>query len=566
MKKILLSIVAAAAASTLCGQTLNKEITVERDIVPRQREATRLGFTPSISLRPLTLNKLSYSESGVTAPVTPSITVLNPAAYGDSIYVTPYNGYAAISLGTLFSPSLSAGYRLVNNETTRLGVAVQYDGSLYKREFYSVDKYFRRHDANVALSLHQLVGRTSALDFDIDYGFTRFNTPGGDFSYNQLYNQNVHNLKVGALWGSTVNDLYYSVGAGFSRFAFVNKPLYTGNPLLESYAYSAETLRPMRQNVIKLAGQIGTKLSEESSAELNVEYSELRNSHSIREKDYSTALPSGNGKLDYFEVTDPKNTWLVRLTPRYRLESEQTTLDLGVRVDISHGSGKAFHIAPDLMLGFKPSSSFAVTLRATGGEYQNTEASIFAWNPYISPLFSYTNSHIPIDASANITIGPFAGAYIELFGGYAIANDWIGPYDISHGIQKIKDVKGWHAGAALGYRYGTLIDARVSFEAAPHDSSNDHFYYLWRDQAGKVVEASLKLHPMKPLDVNVGYEFRGARSLRPVSNLSLGAAWAFTQQLTAFVNGENLLNRSYMLIGDVPAQGLNVRVGASYKF
>ncbi len=577
MKHLIISLAALSAAASLGAQSLNKEITVERDIVPDRREATRLGFTPAVTLRPLTMRQLTYSRNSVTAPVTPAVTVLDPAAYADSIYTSPYDGYAALSLGNMFNPALSAGYRFINTSATRLGAFIQYDGPLYRDKVsYGADanansfnRYFRRHDITAALTLRQNVGAASALDLDVDYTFTRLNTPEYTaWDAPRMYWQNVHRLNTSALWHSTVNDLYYRIGAGFSRFAFVDTPHY--KELLHDSWYTLRMdpakMRPMRQNLLAIKGAIGADLGSGSLAELDVDFSALSNSHQSYLTDMTLIEPGVGSVIDAIKPGDAQNTWLLRLTPRYRYTSGITTLDLGARVDLTHGSGKVFHIAPDVTVGITPSDRFAVTLRAGGGEVQNTLASLFAVNPYMTPLFSYTNSHVPLTVDANITIGPFSGAYLELFGGYAAANEWLMP---SQGNFLACDVRGWHAGAAVGYRYGSIVDARVAFEAAPHKS--DRFYYLWRDRAGKVLTADLTLRPLRPLDIKIGYEFRGSRmgeaqSLHPVSDLSLDASWAFTPQFTAFVGGANLLNRSYRLVGDIPAQGINARIGAAYKF
>ena len=118
MKHQLIISAAAAIIMPLAGmaQSLNKEITVERDIVPEQREATRIGFTPRITLRPVALKQLSYSENGVPAQVPASISVLAPAAYADSIYVSPYKGYAAIGFMPRYNAAQSLGYRIIETE------------------------------------------------------------------------------------------------------------------------------------------------------------------------------------------------------------------------------------------------------------------------------------------------------------------------------------------------------------------------------------------------------------------------------------------------------------------
>jgi len=51
-----------------------------------------------------------------------------------------------------------------------------------------------------------------------------------------------------------------------------------------------------------------------------------------------------------------------------------------------------------------------------------------------------------------------------------------------------------------------------------------------------------------------------------VSNLTLGASYAFTPSLTFFIRGENLLNHRHIILGDRISQGITGLLGASYKF
>ena len=106
--------------------------------------------------------------------------------------------------------------------------------------------------------------------------------------------------------------------------------------------------------------------------------------------------------------------------------------------------------------------------------------------------------------------------------------------------------------------------------------ASDKGYYRWVDRARYVVDASVKVHPVDKLDLELDYEFRGNRKLynyvgmeRKLGNksdLSFGAAYRITPQFSVWARGENLLNHRYDLLLSVPAQGIKGLVGVSYKF
>lgn len=154
------------------------------------------------------------------------------------------------------------------------------------------------------------------------------------------------------------------------------------------------------------------------------------------------------------------------------------------------------------------------------------------------------------------------------------------------------DLSAFHFGCALGYDYRSLLSARVSYENAPN--SYDHSLYSRRDRAKHLVKARLTLTPIKPLSITAGWEFRAGRriyetiatvvgdptasnppliayttaptSLGCISSLSVGAGYSFSDRLTIFARGENLLSRRFYHIGLRYSQGAYGLIGATLKF
>ena len=107
-----------------------------------------------------------------------------------------------------------------------------------------------------------------------------------------------------------------------------------------------------------------------------------------------------------------------------------------------------------------------------------------------------------------------------------------------------------------------------------------------------MAKASLRVSPLKQLDINLGWDFRahrrmaltdmpdlvqpdgtvipgiadGLASMGTVNSLSLGANYRFTSNWTFWANVENLLNHRYTIIGGLPSVGVAGLVGATYKF
>lgn len=565
------ALLGASAAATAGAQQLNKEITVEREVVPIQREATRLNFMPAISLPPLAMQRLSPSDRAITARVPAGITVLDPAAWADSIYVSPYRGYASIGFMPLYNAMLSAGYRIVDNSTTRVGAWLQYDGTAYSSRrilrFGGIDtqpglkKYLRDHTGTVGVYASQRVGAASELSGVVDYTYTRYNQPEYTDPYMlgvyDWHYQSVNRLNADLDWKSSVNDLGYGIRAGFSRFAFGSERDIPSNAIV---------LPAEAENNFRVGADLTADFDGGSLAALDVDFSALHTS------------PVLENVSD--DMTKSYSTWLLRLHPSYAYRSGVFDIKLGASIDLTHNSGKAFHIAPDVKLAVNPSPMFAFEVSAGGGEWQNTLGSVYAIGRNIDSWSAYSNSHIPLTVDARLRIGPWSGFYGELSGGYARANDWLMPGGASrYGNLTFwrEDVKGFRFGAALGYRWSSILDARVEWQTAKNDI--DKGYYLWRDRARNVIDATVKVNPIEKLSVDLGFTLRtdrrifthwdggpGMIPLGDVRNLSLGATYRFTPSISIFVEGENLLDHRYSAVDYFESQGITGLAGASFKF
>lgn len=599
-RNIALTAVLTATVLSGAAQDLHTEVEVRYNETPQLREIDKIGMTPTISLPPERSVRMPYSTADVRVGVPGSITILEPAAYADTIYTSPYRGYAALGFMPMFNLGASAGYKLLDTDHTRLNAWMQYDGTAYKGTMMPVSpadgeskSYVRRQTATIGANLHQAVGRESFIDAGVDYTFARYNTP----LFPDILYQNIHRFNASMLWALTHKDFHYGLGGEYGHFAYVDhQGYYTTSNLGENlFAYSYPT--PMRENRFRFNGFFSGKFFGASSAGINVSLS--HNSYGQAYQPTYSALENG---LELKPLSSDRLTTL-SLHPFYRFDINRFRLDLGMQIDLTFNAGKTFHIAPRAQATWIPSDFVKVYVKATGGSHANTLGSLYEVTPYAIPFQSFRNSEIPVETEVGVTIGGWHGFYAELSASYAIANNWLMPHMNSDIIDFDQsqisgrrmytrflsvDMKGYRLHGALGYNWKNIIDVSASVDVAPQKEKRG--YYLWRDRAKTVAEARLRVTPIKPLDIDLSWEYRGdravsasalkvdgistpeytiesgMRSLGSVNNLSAGALYRITPQWSAFVRGENLMNRHSFLIGGMPAQGITGLVGATYKF
>lgn len=576
---IFVTIILGVTAFSVVAQDLSKEITVDHDIVPEKRAATPLNLRPMVNLSPFKAASLSLMENGVSVNPVASAVTLAPAAYGDTLATSTYPGYVAVGFFPAWNASLSAGYRFIDNDRTRLNAWLQYDGNAYGATYGhdAADCWIRHNDVTLGGVYHQAIASKSNLEIIADYTRSRYNLPGAD---GRLQYNDVNRLHLTGVFSTrTANDIHWFAGASYSLFN------NSKNPFL---GIENEKIKGVTENNIRLHGGVDTPTSSKSKIGLDAALDILSYNRS------AAMIPSDFGypsQTLYARASAPSSE-LLTVSPYYRLNEEHVKLDIGARVDLAFNGGKFFHIAPEVKASWSPVQQFCIYGQAGGGEHRNTLSSLLAVSRFMLPYMAYSNSHIPLTVNAGLRIGPFAGASIEIFGGYAIANDWLMPCSTteSAGVFREFDIKGWRAGAAVSYVNARWGSARLSYECAPHSETRS--WYIWRDRASRVVTANLTVTPISKLSLDLEYQFRSGRRLfnevvaplieeypdmgyaggyvkEPlgiVSTLNLGATYSLTRKFSVFVRGENLLNRRYRHIGLVESQGVTALLGITYKF
>lgn len=567
----------SVTAAILCtvpawSQDLHKDITVEQAITPTRRDAARMSVLPSITLSAVPRATLSYSSRVVPTNVPDAITTLAPVAWDENGGNMPMRGYFVAGIGgPLAAGDVSAGYRILDTERTRLSLWGQYDGAVYRRQ----GPTWHDHTATVEADLHQKAGSVSAIDAHAAYTYGFHDMPGLSAS---RFSQSASRIDAAAAFSSRTQGLTYTAGLRGGYFSYGSQHTNAGE--LPDYLPVAK----QAQAGIDLNGRLEYSPVSYWGVDINADV--VRTGAHLTTDALWSLLNNNN-----MTVAPSVTSALVRLTPYYEYSADNVSLRLGAEIDFAKNNGKAIHASPEVALSWHGMQILGLELKAHGGSQLNTLASLYDLTPYTNGCFAYKASHIPQAYDARIALGPVFGASLELFGGWAKANDWLmpvmGQVGPTAGMWEALDVKGYHYGVRLSYDNGRTFGLSASYEGAP--SGHKNAYYEWRDRARHVVKADLKVRPTTALTLTASYNLRAGRceytysdialdllgmryhpveriSLGTVSDLTVGAAYACTNRLTVFARGENLLSRRNMYIGGRPMQGAHGLAGVSIKF
>ncbi len=559
-------ILAAAIAAMPCAvaEELDTEISIERQVVPEHRTANRLNLLPRLELPAVTQVRLKSTDRATAVAVPAYVNTLDPAAYGTSAEKYPWRGYASIGYFPAFNLGASAGYRIVDLEKTTVDAWLQYDGASWHGNTpltgTASDGETRiglhRHTATIGASATHRVGKSSALDASLAYTYGNWNmpvpvSPGMD---NVKDNNSLNRLDIDLGWRSRPTDRFgYSVGIGYGLMAYGIDRIQGADPV---------------ENAFRL---------------------DFRGDAAFTDK-LSLKFDLGGDIYDYNYPRQDLVKGIAGLGVKICWRSEHLSVSAGPKVDILFNGGTkdyngstSCHITPQIDIAWMPSGSFTLWGRMTGFSTTNPYGEIYDWSCYSMPTFTLGYSHVDIDTQLGMTIGPWRGASLELRGGYASTSNWLMPtvYANTGGVWTGRfsnmSMEGLYYGATVSYKYRSLFELRGSIDGAPNDRSDPYKgYYMWRDRARWVIDASVDVHPIEPLTITLGHSWRTGRrcvmydvyesiGIGNVSSLRLGAAYRITDALSVFARGENILNHRQYIMPGLPAQGVAGLIGVAYK-
>lgn len=573
--------IALSIGASLSAQDLSKEIVIEKDIVPQERQASRHNVTPTMSLSPISVKPLSLSEGAAGVQVPGFLTTLEPAQGECLIGKSPYRGYANIGYFPLLNFGASAGYRIIASEATTLDVWGQYNFNSYDFDTRCADDINNRKSAlTLGTFINHHINDYTSVNAGIDYSIYNFNVPQLN---HDGYNQRVNSLGFNIGVDSKAGNLDYNVGVKYGYFGFAHVDPYN--------TFQPENAEGNNENQISILGGVSLPTEDDSKAGIDVDATFLRYNTDAKWTGYAhpTTL-----KVTMMETAiDGYTRGAVSLTPYYSIKNETFDARIGADVSIAIKSGKTLHISPDVHFAWKPTASFGVWGKATGGQELNSLSSLFQDCWYMSPLMVHCNSDIKYDLQLGISFNPFRGFTGKLYGNYTTTEDWLmqsildgnQPVEYFNHIYTAVDLKGWLLGASLAYDYNGIAAIEVAYETAP--SKYDKGYYAWRDRAKSVLSAKLSVKPIDNLNVALGYNLRKDRAtyaletysigsltafdpyrvdLGDANSLNLSASYSVTPQLSVFAEINNLLGEEWDDCYGISAAPANGLIGVSYKF
>ena len=296
-----------------------------------------------------------------------------------------------------------------------------------------------------------------------------------------------------------------------------------------------------------------------------------------------TDLVTGDiGKVGILDPkTDAKITYKnmdFGLLPAVQIENDKLVVNIGAKIFYQNQDTlyKSVQFIPDVKLNFNLIyEKLTVNAGVTGDLKQNAYHQFIQNNPYLISQNNILPTLIPYDIFGGFN-GAFSSAFsyevklgfrrIKNYGFYSFSNTYAADYNLVY-----DDMNQSYFSTAFNIGVGKKLDVKLHLNYYKNDT----------DQLSKALmlpefefKSSLIFMPTDKLNFSADLLSMGNRipdatsgnTLSGFTDLNLGVRYNINKQFTAFVQANNVLNKSYQYFYYYPVQKLQIMGGVSYRF
>lgn len=530
--------------------TMNRTVVVEQEYNPDIIDASKVNVLPKVEEPTVSKKEVEYATTFFPATSLP-FDLMRPYT-GKEIQPGSNPGYVRAGYGNYGNLDVLANYLFQMSDRDKLNLRFQMDGMDGKLTMPGQEEkwkaYYYRTRANIDY-IHQF----NKVDFNIaaNFGLSNFNFAPQEPGKQKFTSGDFH---LGLKSTDENYPLQFKAETNIMMYNRQNNNTYLFNTKLG-------------ETQIHTKGLVSGAISDEQSINIGLD---------MRNIIYNEELTEGL-------VPIYENRTALGLNPYYELSNYSWRLHVGANVDFSFGSGKAIRVSPDVTAQYVFSDSYVLYAQATGGKMVNDFRRLKTISPYALPTNQIKDTYEQFNASAGFKASPYPGLWFNLYGGYQDLKDdfyqIISPYyyqdqtDNSEQHQYLNlgftNAHNFYAGMKITYEYKDIIALSAAGTYRNWDAKED-FALLLKPAAE--INFNMEIHPIKELNVNIGYDYIGREKvegfdkLSAVSNLYAGASYNVFKGVSVYARINNILNKKYQYYLGYPTEGLNFLGGLSFSF
>lgn len=562
---------------------IKKSVTVERDFVPDIQSAGKIDTPPVVVEPQKNILDAVYSDFASPLSLGGNIHPLSAATLLYANHVSDRPGFARLAVGFYPNSLADFAYPLIDRSDMRLDAVVKQRGayndkySMLTTAQLNFDKYFDNLTFFAGLNAGYQGVKYYGMNFNgaaDELYFSRLITDDQNVMYSALdFPKNT--VKIKDLDNAAKFGHFFRIGANMGVRSADNA---------ENWRYLAQIKYGLFRNTAGV-----TEHFIYTSGQLSFIFNENR--IGIDAELYNAFYSSKNA-IDF----DNKSAVLT-LSPYFEVNQlENFKLRLGLLAVVPFSGGGGFKIAPDLRLEWNIAPSILKFYAGLAGKYKvNPMSEIFYENPYLAPEVRVKDTFTPMEFYGGLLVKPVAGLLFDVFADYGITNNDYFFVNKSYSYLQgnaypqplpsadriifsnlFSVVYDRSNLLTIGGRASYTLKNKFNFEF-----SGKHFSgplkkedFPWQRPTW---ELSLNTSYRIVKDVNLsltGFYQNGmmaklgtfAVEMKNRIDLNLSLSYTYSQWLTLFLTGNNLLNSKYDIYFGYQVQGINAMVGAAISF
>lgn len=573
------------------AQTLDQNVTVERDYKPVIQDAGKLNSVPEIMKPNTQKTSTSYSDFNFPMPIGLNIQTLSAAELIHQRQKAPNGTYVRVGLGSSFNNILDFALPIINSPKTKLDLNLNHFAILGSKQHVKSD---------LNLMFNQYFDNLD-LYAGIDTRFEYFNYYGNNFKNHK---------------DSTFTDfstLKTDMDAKYDELTFVRTNRTARTLKLDEIANN-----PKNENLWRFKTFVGVRslpntMKTSYHAELGYQTFDARNGlteNNIHTKlGFNTAEDKNRLGIDLemqnmiykSDIAGPiSNVWdtyaVFSMNPYYSFERGNWNVRLGVKSSFSFAHGKPFNPSPDISAEWKAVPKWLSIYAGASGDYSvNTLDKMYSENRWLFSDLRVKDTYTPINAYFGLKVKPVYNLLVDAFVSYRyidnqyffINKDYKYNYNASAFIigdpiesviysNRFNVIYSEASLTKVGLRanYNMRNFLNVELKGVYNGWTTANTARAWNMPKWESA-LSANISVIRDLNLSANIFVDGERfakfdsfelRMKPKVDINIGASYSYLNWLSLFAKVNNLINNRYEEFAGYEVQGLNVMVGAAFSF
>ncbi len=571
------------------AQTVDRNVTVEREYKPVIQDAGKITSLPAIVEPNTEKTKANYTEFNLPLTVGQNIQNLSAAELELEKRKQGKSAFVRLGAGNYLNNMLDFALPILKKPDMRLDLNanhlatfgdkahstseanILFDNNYNKSNFYAGlgagYEYFKYYGNNFNLAGTPtdlgdfLTGKQAIFD---ELNLVRVNRTPQSYTLNQITNSNDFDV----FWR-------FNAFVGLQSLPNADDLRYLGEVKFKSF----NSQHGLKENII------------ESKANFNTSYGRNRLGIDVK---LQNMMYTTNMVNPIFNAWDAYSVF--EMNPFYSFERKNWNLRLGVKSSFSFVHGRPFNPSPDIFAEWKAAPKWLAIYGGVGGGYQvNTLGMMFKENRYLFSDLRVKDTYTPVSPYIGIKVKPAYNVLIDAYLKYnyidnqyfLVNKDYAYSPVLSTTSLASRDEsiiysnrfnavysKAAHTqvGVRANYNLRSLIN--IQWKGAYNHWKVYDIPTAWnKPKFESDLAADVRLTRNLNLTTNVFFESErfakiGSMDFRmkPKVDVNLGASYSYLNWLTIFGKVNNLINSKYEEYYGYEVQGVNFMVGAAFSF